>query len=126
MLMKFVVVPILIMAMLAQTFTQGFYYLDYVINKATFEENCINKAKSWLNCNGKCQLMQKLAESEKKQQNSPEMKLAAKMEVLSSRSFYTNTISIAYTVTNSRFSIPNTGCPVDQPSSFFHPPGNFS
>lgn len=77
-----VVVPILMLAMLAQTFTQGFYYLGYKINRSAFEKNCINKAKSWLHCNGKCQLMKKIIESEKKEQQAPEMKLAGKPVVL--------------------------------------------
>lgn len=115
--------PILIMAMLAQTFTQAFYYLDYLINKAAFEQNCINKAKTWLNCNGKCQMMQKIVESEKKQQNAPEMKLASKTEVLSSRSFYTNSLPIISFFNNIRFYIADADEPVDQPFSFFHPPG---
>lgn len=79
--MKFVIVPILMLAMLAQTFTQEFYYLSYLVDRADFEQNCINKAKAWLHCNGKCQLMKKIVESEKKQQNAPEMKLAGKSTV---------------------------------------------
>lgn len=121
--MRFFVVPILMIAMLAQTFSQGFYYLDYVINKASFEENCVNKAKTWLNCNGQCQLMKKIIESEKKQQNAPEMKLAAKAEVLSSKSFYTNSLIINYTLGNNHPICSDSGAPVDQPSFFFHPPG---
>lgn len=123
--MRFVVVPILLVAMLAQTFTQGFYYLDYIINKASYEEHCINKAKTWLHCDGKCQLAKKIIESEKRQQNAPEMKLAAKTEVLSSRSFYTNSITITYATRNNRHIAPVIGGPVDQPSFFFHPPGAF-
>ena len=121
--MKFIAVPILMLAMLAQTFTQGFYYLDYIFNKASYEKNCVNKAKAWLHCDGKCQLAKKIIESEKRQQNTPEMKLAAKQEVLSSRSFYTNSIALVAAAGNNRPVAPVIGDPVDQPSSFFHPPG---
>ena len=43
---------------------------DYEINKEYIAQNlCINKSKPKLHCNGKCQLMKKLAEEEK--QSSP-------------------------------------------------------
>lgn len=71
-----------------QTFTQGFYYLGYLVDRSAFEKNCINKAKTWLHCNGKCQLMKKIIEHEKREQQAPEMKLAGKTEILLSSSFY--------------------------------------
>lgn len=40
------------------------------MNKDYIAQNlCINKDKPWLHCNGKCFLMRKIAEAEKKQQN---------------------------------------------------------
>ena len=110
--------------MLAQTFNQGLYYLDYLMNPSAFEKNCVNKAKKWMHCNGKCQLMKKIIESEKKQERAPEMKMMGKAEVLSSRSFY---VSLVYTPIGSgpcKHVVHNAGQPVDQPSSLFHPPGN--
>jgi len=113
---------ILLMAFLAQTFNQGFYYLDYLINKTAFEKNCINKARKWMHCDGRCQLAKKIIESEKRQQEAPEMKLAGKTEVLSSRTFYTILIYSPVTSASCGYIPHNTGHPVDQPSSFFHPP----
>jgi len=114
---------IFLLAICAQTFSQGFFYIDYIINKAAFEKECVNKAKSWLHCNGQCVLAKKIIESEKKQQSNPEMKLAAKTEVLSSKSFYTTQLPKGYTLLNNFCIVFNTGNPVDQPSFFFHPPG---
>lgn len=117
---------IFLLAVCAQTFSQGFFYIDYIINKAAFEKECVNKAKSWLHCEGQCVLAKKIIESEKKQQEAPEMKLAAKAEVLSSKSFYISNLLKACSLTTNYIIVFNTGSPVDQPSSFFHPPGFFS
>lgn len=120
--MKKTIALIFLLAICAQTFSQGFFYIDYLINKAAFEKECVNKAKSWLHCEGQCVLAKKIIESEKKQHEAPEMKLA-KAEVLSSKSFYTNYfVKACAHVTNYNI-VLNTGHPVDQPSFFFHPPG---
>lgn len=119
--MKFFVVPILILAMLAQTFIQGFYYLSYLVDRAAFEQNCINKAKTWLHCNGKCQLMKKIVESEKKQQNAPEIKLTGKSTIL----FFNRTSYNNLFFTEQR-SIPSLYNTLTYPPGFiqgiFHPP----
>lgn len=67
--MKFILVPILILLVFAQTFSKWFVVLEYDLNKGFISKNlCINKARPKLHCNGKCQMMKKLAEEEK--QNS--------------------------------------------------------
>ncbi len=76
-----------------------------------------------LHCDGKCQLMKKIQESEKKnQQQAPELKLASKAEVLSSRSSFAVLKPVAMIVLQRHYFPANAGDPVDQPSSFFHPP----
>jgi len=79
-----------------------------------------------MHCDGKCQLMKKIIESERREQQAPEMKLAGKTEVLSSRSFYTTLICSPVISTSCKPIAYNMGQPIDQPSSFFHPPGNLS
>ena len=74
---------ILSLIFLVQSFNQGFCYLDYILRRADYEKQCINKALPQMHCNGKCQLMKKIMEQEKKeQQQAPEMKYAGKVEVL--------------------------------------------
>lgn len=69
--MKRVIIPILILLMLAQTFSQWLIVLDYQINKDYIARVlCENKNRPKLKCNGKCQMMKKLAEEEKQQQSS--------------------------------------------------------
>ena len=67
--MKFVLVPILMMMLLAQTFSKWLVVFEYNLNMDFIAQNlCVNKAKPKLHCNGKCQMMKRLAEEEK--QNS--------------------------------------------------------
>ncbi|WP_066404272.1 hypothetical protein [Flavisolibacter tropicus] len=69
--MKRVIIPILILLLLAQTFSQWLIVLDYQINKDYIARVlCENKNRPKLKCNGKCQMMKKLAEEEKQQQSS--------------------------------------------------------
>jgi hypothetical protein len=109
--------------MCGQTFNQGFCYISYWVNKSAFEKNCINKARAWLHCDGKCQLMKKIVENEKKDPSSPELKLTAKTEVLSSRSFFPILPPSINSIGLSPYILFDIGIPIDRPSSFFHPPG---
>lgn len=64
--MKFLLVPILMLLMLVQTFSKWAVVVEYNLNKNYIAKNlCVNKAKPKLHCNGKCQMMKKLAEEEK-------------------------------------------------------------
>ncbi|RYY63155.1 MAG: hypothetical protein EOO05_00090 [Chitinophagaceae bacterium] len=112
---------ILLLAFLGQTFNQGVYCLGYMIDKREYVKNCVNKARPMLHCNGKCQLMKKMMEAEKKSQQAPELKLA-KSEIISSRSSFVYALPLMI-ITSGRHYIPfNPAAPVDRASTFFHPP----
>lgn len=114
---------ILLLAFFGQTFNQGVYYLDYLIDKAEYVKNCVNKARPKMKCNGKCQVMKKIEEQEKKQQEqAPEMKLAGKSEVFSAKNWYTIFTPLYLTEAKHYYPIYHSDSPIDQPSSFFHPP----
>lgn len=69
--MKFILVPILMLLMLAQTFSKWAVVIEYNLNRNYVAKNlCINKVKPKLHCNGKCQMMKKLAEEEKQNSSS--------------------------------------------------------
>lgn len=73
-----------------------------------------------MHCNGKCQMMKKMEQQQKKDAEN-ERKAGPKMEVISSKAFFAsihcNTIS-----TTERFFIFNDNAVVDQAASIFHPP----
>ncbi|HEY6954139.1 MAG TPA: hypothetical protein VI385_02795 [Flavisolibacter sp.] len=64
--MKFVLIPILMMLILAQAFSKWLVVAEYKVNQDFISRNlCINKSRPKLHCNGKCQMMKRLAEEEK-------------------------------------------------------------
>jgi hypothetical protein len=121
MLNRFIAI-VLLLAFLGQTFSNSIIYLGYYIDKTNYAKNCINKYRPKLNCNGQCQLMKKIQEQEKREQQAPERKLEFKAEVLSSRSSYAVLRPVFTSPSKRDFYHSNTGTPVDQPSSVFHPP----
>jgi hypothetical protein len=116
-------VSILLFAFLGQTFNQGWYYLDYQIQKKEYVKRCVNKARPMLHCNGKCQLMKKIEAQQKKEQGqAPEMKYANKVEVLSSKSSFLLAFDALTTEYKKRYFISNNGEAIDQSIAIFHPP----
>ncbi len=76
-----------------------------------------------LHCNGKCQMMKKIRAEEKKEQESQERKMGSKVEVLSSKSFFTSTSELFSTLIYSHY-FTGTECnEMHMPRSIFHPPG---
>jgi hypothetical protein len=62
------------------------------------------------------------AQEKKEQEQAPEMKVAAKFEVLPTKSSLTLFADVLSIVNDQQFSMLNIGTPVDQPTSIFHPP----
>ena len=61
----------MVLLVMVQTFTSWLIVAEYAINKDYIAKNlCINRKKPRLRCNGKCQLMKKLAEEEKQNSSS--------------------------------------------------------
>ena len=73
----------LLIVFVCQTFSNGWVMVEYFTNKAAFANNCENKAKPNLHCNGKCQIMKKMQAAESKEQQMPERRLENKIELFS-------------------------------------------
>jgi hypothetical protein len=123
--MKFILVPILMILVLFQTFSKWLVVAEYSMNKNFIAKNlCVNRAKPKMHCNGKCQMMKRLAEEEKQNSsnntnNSSKTKV---QELVLSDVMNTPTFPLLTYVTLSYNEEP----PVlkhDSPiSSIFHPP----
>lgn len=86
-------------------------------------KRCVNVARPQMHCNGKCQLMEKIKEHEKKgQEQPPEMKFAAKIDALSFKSSFLLSFDFSIPSAKAKVFALNSGNPVDQPSAIFHPP----
>lgn len=76
-----------------------------------------------MHCNGKCQLMKKIEEQEKKEQGQPpELKYAGKVDVLSSKSSFLLAFQVLLSESKKRFFVFNTAEITGQSFSIFHPP----
>ncbi|HTD93497.1 MAG TPA: hypothetical protein VK644_06785 [Chitinophagaceae bacterium] len=107
---------------MAQMFGREFYYVDYYMDSAAYAKNCVNKARPKMHCNGKCQLMKKIQEQEKKDQENQEHSSVYKVQVLSSRSWFADGNFFLPTSYLRAHSSLIADSPVDRPSSVFHPP----
>jgi hypothetical protein len=108
---------ILLLSFASQTFSQVYYSFDYLIRKAAYEKNCVNKKQVKWECHGKCQLMKKMQEQEKN--DAPVLKFASKTEVVKDNQRFTFTrpiINITYVTATIM------GIPVSKHYSVFHPP----
>ena len=104
-----------------QTFNRFAIQLDYMANKNEYAKNCENKAKPMLHCNGQCQMMKKMKEQEKKDQQMPEKKQNKVDEAFSSKSFFYTIIFHSADKIKSITAIAS-GHVVDRSFAFFHPP----
>ncbi len=124
MFVKQLIATVFLLAFALQTFNKSFVVYDYYANTTSYAKNCINKAKPQLHCNGKCQMMKKLQEQEKKDQQNQERKGNYKQLItLSSKSFFAvlshNSI-IPHKILYPQFN-DDKECKI--PKKVFHPPG---
>ena len=119
---KYSATILILVAFLTQTFRQTAIIGGYYADNQAYAKNCINKAKPQLHCNGKCQLMKKLKQEEKKDQQNPERRGNGKENVLSSKSFFAVVSMINLSFINS-YSYYHSAIPVSRAADFFHPPG---
>jgi len=119
--MKKLAAAILLISFMCGTFSRTAIVVDYYTNTASFAKNCINKSRPMLHCNGKCQMMMKLRQEEKKDNTNPERKNDNKFEVLSSKSFF---IAHLYCDMATQTIIARTllEMPVDRSYSLLKPP----
>jgi hypothetical protein len=114
---------LLMLLLLTQTFSRIFILADYYANTASYAKNCINKARPTMHCNGKCQMMKKMLQEEKKDQQNTERRENMKSEVMSSRSFFgtipSPDIEIIPTI---RIILASNGMAIDRSFDIFHPP----
>jgi len=77
----------MILTFTSSIFCQTVILLDYYANKTAYAQNCINKARPTMHCNGKCQMMKKLEQEEKNSRDNQEGKADSKTELIFADSF---------------------------------------
>ncbi len=107
---------------MAQTFSNAAIVGSYYVNTADYAKNCINKARPKMHCNGKCQMMKKLKQEEKKDAQNPERRSNGNENVLSSKSHFAS-IQFLYNPTTIHYLDYQPSSVSDMAMEIFHPPG---
>ncbi|MDE3253183.1 MAG: hypothetical protein KGO92_10285 [Bacteroidota bacterium] len=111
----------MLVSLLLQTFQVFAVVGDYYLNTSAYAKNCINKARPQMHCNGKCQMMKKIKQEEKKSARNPE-KPENKNPVISSKSFFAS-LTFLYRGKTIPYIGLLPGFPVNRSYPIFHPPG---
>jgi len=112
---------IFMMAFVIQTFSAPFIMLDYYANTSIYAKKCVYKEKPKMHCNGKCQVMKKMREEEKKEKQDQERKPTFKTQTISSKSFFC-TVVIDLLNLEKSYLKENSYLPSSPSKDFFHPP----
>lgn len=125
--MKLFLVPLLMILLLTQTFSKWMVVMEYKLNRGFIAKNlCVNKARPKMHCNGKCQMMKRLAVEEKQNSsnttNSP-IKITLQDTVFVDEIDWPifHSLPFASLIYNVHQPILKYNSPV---SSIFHPPAN--
>jgi len=121
--MKAFGVSILLLLTITASFSKWMLIASYALNKSYISaELCVNKAKPKSCCAGKCYLTKQMNKEESGSDNNTVLKSKTGIEVISSKSFFSN-VQVAATYSNTIYRVFSDNRQINMPRSFFHPPG---
>jgi hypothetical protein len=121
-MIKQLTAALLILAFTASTFCRTVIVLDYYANTTAYAKDCINKARLAMHCNGKCQMMKKLDQEEKNDQDNLERKSENKNEIQPANGFC-HAAFFQVAATPAAFARTAVQKPVDRTYTLLRPPG---
>lgn len=83
-MIRYISAILLLCAFAIQTFNGVFIVVSYYANTGSYSKYCVNRFRPQLHCDGKCVMMKKMIEAEKKDQQSSQPKLEVKNDVFTS------------------------------------------
>jgi hypothetical protein len=96
---------------------------DYYANTSQYAKNCINKPMPKLHCNGKCQMMKKIQDEEKKEKEDAEKKNENKKDT---PLYFEKDVVKANPLLDlkgkNKFQSFNSSKPIGRSCQIFHPP----
>jgi hypothetical protein len=117
-----IITILLLLAFTLQSFQKALILTDYSVNRKAYEKNCINKSRPRLKCHGRCQMMKKMQQEEKKDAQAPDHKSGKSFDQYCSSQGY----QIPFFILTD-FSVPSIlaciGTPVKMPRHLLRPPG---
>ncbi len=119
---KQVITFVFLFAFALQTFSRYIIVFDYAVNTEAYAKNCENKTRPNMHCNGKCQMMKKLKQEEKKDQQNPERKSENKSELIFAFQSFSQDFTCLFIKANQLYAPFQYGKENSMPRSIFHPP----
>jgi hypothetical protein len=96
---------------------------DYYANTSQYAKNCINKSRPKLHCNGKCQMMKKIQEEEKKEKEDAEKKNENKKDAPIYLDQDVVKVNLFLDLKGkNKFQSFNSSKPISRSCQIFHPP----
>lgn len=114
---------LLLIAFILQSFQTGLYYLDYYRNRSDYAKDCINKLRPYLHCNGQCQLMKKILQHQKKEEQEKKEDTRELIQVFAPPSFITGAACCFDPLKPGPGAGHSEGKTCDRSYPVFHPPG---
>lgn len=119
---KSISVLILLLVLVSQLGAHFVLLADYYANRSYYLENCENRYRPQLHCNGQCILMKKLRKSESQQEKEHSVRVEWKLEYLSRKSYFPEVPAAPLIVKTSFPLSPACRLPEIPAGSVFHPP----
>lgn len=127
MISRFISLKIVAVFFILSFFTHQFGKLvilaDYYANTSQYAKKCINKSRPKLHCNGKCQMMKKIQEEEKKEKEDAEKKNENKKDA--PLYFEKDVVKVNLLLDlkgKNKFQYFNSSKPIGRSCQIFHPP----
>ena len=123
-MVRYVSAIILLCAFALQSFNGALILVSYYSNTAAYSKDCVNKFRPQLHCEGKCVMMKKIIEAEKKDQQTPVPNLEIKNDVFTAGNLFIPIARLSLTrKTNYTLSLPGEAL-TGFLQGIFHPPAN--
>jgi len=121
-MIRYISAILLLCAFAIQSFNGVFIVLNYYANTASYSKDCVNRFRPQLHCEGKCVMMKKMIEAEKKDQQSSQPKLEIKNDVFISGNVTSLFIGLSIYAKKNLFGKLAGESSLGFLQSIFHPP----
>jgi hypothetical protein len=113
---------LLLFAFAIQSFNGLFIVISYYANTTAYSKDCINRFRPQMHCEGKCIMMKKMMEAEKKDQQAPQLKFEIKNDVFTSDNIAALPVDFCSMTKGNKYAINSGKSSCGFIQSIFHPP----
>jgi hypothetical protein len=122
-MIRYISAILLLCAFAVQSFNGVFILISYYANTASYSKDCVNKFRPQMHCEGKCVMMKKMIDAEKKDQQSSLPKIEIKNDVFTSDDVTSVTLVMPLAENENHFIAISGKSATGYLQSIFHPPG---